>query len=82
MVIRTSAAYVAGMQRGFRLCGRSLWRRLVAALVVWVFCLGTGLGFLWAAADVFLANTSGETVVKRVVGKFTAWNLVHPKGTK
>jgi hypothetical protein len=74
-----SRAYMAGMQRGYRLCSRSLVRRFFLALFVWVLLLGSGLGFVWGSADLFSRLATGEEITKTVVSKWQAWHLVHPK---
>ena len=74
-----SRAYMAGMQRGYRLCGRSLVRRFIAQIVVTTLLVGGSLGCLWAAADVFSRLATGEEVTKTVRTKWQAWHLVNPK---
>jgi hypothetical protein len=68
-----TAAHARGFARGYRSAGKSLGRTVGVALFVWAVCVGSGVGFLWAAADVWSRNVSGEAVHKVVVGKVAAW---------
>jgi hypothetical protein len=78
-LLSTSTAWVHGLNTGYRLCGRSLFRRFFLALFVWVVLVGSGLGFLWGSADLFSRLATGEEITKTVVSKWQAWHLVHPK---
>ena len=77
-MIATSSAYVRGMRHGMRLCGRSLWRRVFLALLVWCLCIGSGLGFLWAAGEHYFQIVTGDSVKVAVVKKWQGYFRVYP----
>lgn len=73
-----STAYLRGLRAGFRLAGRSLWRRFLAQLVVAAVLWGGGLGFLWASAEVFVRLSTGEpSLTKVVLTKVQSWNRLY-----
>jgi hypothetical protein len=84
MILVTSAAYIAGMRHGMRLCGRSLFRRVWLALFIWCLLVGSGVGFLWAAAEHFTQLVSGESIRVAIIHKWSGWHRVNkpinPKG--
>mgnify|MGYP001421909018 CR=1 FL=1 len=73
MTLSTSAAYVRGLARGYRLAGRSLWRQCFLALLVWCLCVGSGIGFLWAAGEHYFQIVSGESIQKVIIHKWTGY---------
>jgi len=76
-MLSLSAAWLHGMNAGYRLAGRSLFRRFFLALLVWVVLMGSGVGFLWGSADLFSRLATGEEVTKTVIGKIRAWNAAY-----
>ncbi len=78
-LVSLSGAWLRGLNSGYRMAGRSLFRRFFLALFVWVLLMGSGVGFLWSAADVFSRLATGEEVTKTVMGKWQAWHIVNPK---
>ena len=79
MLLAKSGAQWRGLRRGYHIAGRSWFRRFWLALFIWAILLGSGLGFLWESANIFLHLTSGESMKVKTIGKFRAWNLLHPK---
>jgi len=76
-LLSASAAWMHGLNAGYRMAGRSLFRRFFLALFVWAVLLGSGLGFVWGSADLFSRLATGEEITKRVVDKWQAWHAVH-----
>jgi hypothetical protein len=75
-------AWLHGLNVGYRMAGRSLFRRFIAQIIVTVLLIGGSLGCLWAAADVFSRLATGEEITKRVVGKWQAYFRVYPARQK
>ncbi len=77
MLLACSEAYLRGLATGYRHAGHSPWRRFAMAVSVWAVLTGTGLGFLWASADLFFRLRTDDPVTKVLVGKFEAWNRIY-----
>lgn len=77
-MLRNSTRQIRAWNHGYRLAARHAgWRPgwlLAVALLVGILSVGAGLGFLWASADLFSRWATGETVSKKIIGKFESWN--------
>ena len=78
-LIAKSDAWIRGWKRAHRVLGRSLFRRFFLALLIWCVLIGSGIGFLWESANIFLHLTSGESMKVKTIAKWTGWWRVHPK---
>ena len=71
-LLSLTGAWMHGLNAGYRMAGRSFFRRFIAQIVVTILLVGSGLGFLWGAADVFSRLATGEEVTKKVIRKIQA----------
>ena len=77
-MIRESGCYIRGLQRGLRIAGYSLARRLAVHLFFASLLYGTGLAFCWYAADLYLGfRTDPIAIGKLVINKRDAWCSQH-----
>ena len=61
--------------------GRSFLRRYFWALLIWASLVGSGIGFLWESANIFLHLTTGESLKIKAIGKWASWNRIYkPEG--
>ena len=79
IALAKSLGWIAGYRRAHRVLGRSLLRRFFVALFIWCLLVGSGIGFLWESANIFLHLTSGESMKVKVISKWAGWWRVHPK---
>ena len=79
IALAKSLGWIAGYRRAHRVLGRSLLRRFFVALFIWCLLVGSGIGFLWESANIFLHLTSGESLKVKTITKWQGWFRVHPK---
>ena len=82
IALAKSLGWIAGYRRAHRVLGRSLLRRFFVALFIWCLLVGSGIGFLWESANIFLHLTSGESMKVKVISKWPGYFRVHPKYPK
>ena len=78
-LLAKSAAWWRGFRKAHRVLGRSWFRRFWWALFIWCLLLGSGIGFLWESANIFMHLTTGESMKVKVITKWAGWFIVHPK---
>ena len=74
--------HIRGFRHAHRVLGRSWFRRFFIALFIWCLLIGSGIGFLWESANIFLHLTTGESIKVKVISKWAGWWRVHPKEEK
>ena len=77
-MIRESGYYIRGLNRGLRIAGHSLFRRVFVHLFIASMLYGTSLGFLWFSVDLYLGfRTDPITIGKMIISKREAWCRLH-----
>jgi hypothetical protein len=79
LLLAKSGAYWRGIRRGHHLAGRPFHRRFFWALLIWCCLIGSGIGFLWESANIFLHMTTGESLKVKTIAKWTGYWRVFPK---
>ena len=81
IALAKSLGWIAGYRRAHVHLGRSWLRRFFLALLIWCALIGSGIGFLWESANIFLHLTTGESLKIKTIGKWAAWNRIYkPEG--
>ena len=79
LALAKSLGWIAGYRRAHVHLGRSWLRRFWWALFIWAILLGSGIGFLWESANIFLHLTTGESMKVKIIPKWTGYWKVHQK---
>ena len=81
-LLARSSAWWRGFRQAHRVLVRSWFRRYFLALLIWCILIGSGIGFLWESANIFMHLTSGESLKVKTIGKWPGYFRVHPKYPK
>jgi hypothetical protein len=79
LLLAKSYYWIRGFHYSNRVAGRSWFRRFFLALLIWCVLLGSGIGFLWESANIFLHMTTGESMKVKTIAKWAGWWRVHEK---
>jgi hypothetical protein len=82
MILAKSAAWIKGWKKAHTTLQRSWFRRFFVALFIWCVLVGSGIGFLWESANIFMHLTSGESLKVKTVTKWQGYFRIHPRYPK
>lgn len=74
-----SAGWMRGLCAGYKLAGHSLLRRFLVHLLLAAVLYGSGIAFLWSAAEIFSRLSSGEPAAVKILGIWEGYWRVRPK---